>query len=281
MGLNRALLGKVYPEVRYKVELEAMKAYALATNEDNPLLVGPGAEMASPMFAVVWLAEPMMHCLFDGELIADANIGRMVHGGQDMRFVQVVRAGQTIVTKARVAGIEEKSTGELLHIALESKTEEGEQVLEATASFFFRGPPDPERAKSKRIEETLPDAGLFESQLRVDSDQTFRYAEASGDRNPIHTDEDTARMMGFDGIIVHGLCTMALAQKAVIDGALDGRPERLRRLQVQFAKPVSPGDVLDLRAWSLPEKGRLGFVVHSEGGQSVLREALAEYVVEN
>ena len=283
MGLNRALVGKVYPEVRYKVEREAMEAYALATSEDNPLLVGPVAEMASPMFGVVWLAEPMMHCLFDQELIADANIGRMVHGGQDMRFAQVVRAGQTILTKARVAGIEEKSTGELLHIALESKTEEGEQVLDAIASFFFRASPDPERVRPKRSEEVSPEASLFEGQLRIDSDQTFRYAEASGDRNPIHTDEDTARMMGFDGIIVHGLCTMALSQKAVIDGALAGRPDRLRRLQVQFAKPVYPGDVLDLRAWPLPEHAQskcLGFVVHSQGGQSVIRDALVEYVVD-
>ena len=40
----------------------------------------------------------------------------------------------------------------------------------------------------------------------IDPDQTFRYAEASGNRNPIHVDENVAKMAGPPGIVVHGLC---------------------------------------------------------------------------
>lgn len=42
-----------------------------------------------------------------------------------------------------------------------------------------------------------------------------RYAEASGDHNPIHQDEEVARSVGLPGVIAHGMYTMALAARAV------------------------------------------------------------------
>ena len=44
-----------------------------------------------------------------------------------------------------------------------------------------------------------------------------RYAEASGDHNPIHQDEEVARSVGLPGVIAHGMYTMALAARAVAD----------------------------------------------------------------
>ena len=43
------------------------------------------------------------------------------------------------------------------------------------------------------------------------------YAEASGDHNPIHQDEEVARSVGLPGVIAHGMYTMALAARAVGD----------------------------------------------------------------
>ena len=44
-----------------------------------------------------------------------------------------------------------------------------------------------------------------------------RYAEASGDHNPIHQDESVAASVGLPGVIAHGMYTMALAARAVAD----------------------------------------------------------------
>lgn len=41
------------------------------------------------------------------------------------------------------------------------------------------------------------------------------YAEASGDPNPIHQDEDVARSVGLAGVIAHGMLTLGLAGRAV------------------------------------------------------------------
>jgi acyl dehydratase len=41
------------------------------------------------------------------------------------------------------------------------------------------------------------------------------YAEASGDPNPIHQDEDVARSVGLPGVIAHGMLTLGLAGRAI------------------------------------------------------------------
>ena len=71
--------------------------------------------------------------------------------------------------------------------------------------------------------------------LRVTPDRWLphRYAGASGDFNPIHTDAEYARAAGLPGPVLHGLYVMALVARAVTD-TVDGDPRRLRRLSVQF-----------------------------------------------
>ena len=50
---------------------------------------------------------------------------------------------------------------------------------------------------------------LPELQVTPDDGLTKRYADASGDPNPIHTDEEFAKSVGLPGCILHGLWTMA------------------------------------------------------------------------
>ena len=82
-----------------------------------------------------------------------------------------------------------------------------------------------------------------------DQDQTFRYAEASGDPMPIHLDDALAKQMGLPGIIIHGLCTMAFTSVAAIEHGCPDDPTRLRRLAVRFAKPITPGQTITTRLW--------------------------------
>jgi acyl dehydratase len=78
-------------------------------------------------------------------------------------------------------------------------------------------------------------AGDSLPELRVtpDAGLTKRYAEASGDPNPIHTDPEYARNVGLPGVILHGLWTMAQVARANAAVA-DGDPRALKRLAVQF-----------------------------------------------
>jgi acyl dehydratase len=62
------------------------------------------------------------------------------------------------------------------------------------------------------------------------------YAEAGGDANPLHQDEEVARAAGFPGIVAHGMFTMGHLAACVSRWA--GGPERIRRLTAQFRAPV-------------------------------------------
>jgi acyl dehydratase len=79
-----------------------------------------------------------------------------------------------------------------------------------------------------RIGDPLP-----ELRVTPDAGVTKRYAEASGDPNPIHTDPEFARQVGLPGIILHGLWTMAQVARAHTEAA-GGDPRALKRLAVQF-----------------------------------------------
>jgi acyl dehydratase len=62
------------------------------------------------------------------------------------------------------------------------------------------------------------------------------YAEAGGDPNPLHQDDDLARSVGFPGIIAHGMFTMGHLAASVSTWA--GDPARIIRLSAQFRAPV-------------------------------------------
>ena len=66
------------------------------------------------------------------------------------------------------------------------------------------------------------------------------YAEASHDRNPLHLDDDHARTRGFEGIIAHGMFTMAHLTTC-ITGWL-GDPSGLVHTKMSFRAAVKPGD---------------------------------------
>ena len=68
------------------------------------------------------------------------------------------------------------------------------------------------------------------------------YADASGDQNPLHQDDELARSVGFPGIIAHGMFTMAHLASCLV--AWLGDPAALRRLRVQFRAPVFMGETI-------------------------------------
>jgi acyl dehydratase len=75
--------------------------------------------------------------------------------------------------------------------------------------------------------------------------QLVMYAGASGDYNPLHTDEVYAtQAAGFPTVFAHGMLTMAMTGRAVTDLMGDGR---LRRFGGRFRQQVWPGDTLTTR----------------------------------
>jgi acyl dehydratase len=70
----------------------------------------------------------------------------------------------------------------------------------------------------------------------IDRELLKKYADASGDQNPIHQDETFAKSVGLPDVIAHGMLTMALAGKFISDWA--GGSAAVREFSARFTKPV-------------------------------------------
>lgn len=279
MPLNKEAVGKTYPETTFEVEAERMVSYAKATNEDNAAFIDEsrdGGIVAPPVFNVVpaWAASGAAMA----DVMSPADLPRLVHGEQDMRFFVPVRGGDVLTSQAEVISVEEKATGETATARITTTNQDGEKTTVQDMTIFIRGGGSG-GARPPKAE--APDRGdpFATVSQKVDEDQTFRYAEASGDHNTIHLDDAFAKSVGLPGIINHGLCTMAFTSKAAIDSLCDGDPDRLRRLKVRFSKPVLPGQEITTKFWKTGESDGVTsyeFETTNPEGAAVIKDGIAE-----
>jgi acyl dehydratase len=121
-------------------------------------------------------------------------------------------------------------------------------------------------------------AGEQIPEVRVTPDKylTVRYAGASGDFNPIHTDEDFAKAVGLPGRILHGLWTMAQVARAQTEAA--GGPEHLERLSVQFRGMGVPEQevIVSGTVREIADGRAVVDTVAEQDGKQIIRNAEAE-----
>jgi acyl dehydratase len=105
--------------------------------------------------------------------------------------------------------------------------------------------------------------------------QIIQYAGASGDYNPLHTDEVyTTKVAGYPTVFAHGMLTMGMTGKMLSNYVGDGR---LTKFGVRFTSQVWPGDSLTTSATveAIREEGGQHFVdlvvsTVNQEGQEVL-----------
>jgi acyl dehydratase len=94
--------------------------------------------------------------------------------------------------------------------------------------------------------------------------QIVQYAGASGDYNPLHTDEIFAtKVAGFPSVFAHGMLTMGMTGRMLTNHVGDGR---LTHFGVRFTKQVFPGDTLKAKA-TVSE-------IHEKDGQPLVNFAV-------
>lgn len=91
---------------------------------------------------------------------------------------------------------------------------------------------------------TLParaDLPLF-TKPPVTHEQLVHYAQASGDLNPLHTDDAFAKSIGMDGVIAHGMLIMAFLGQYVQE--LAAAEAQIHQLSMRFGAMTKPGDTI-------------------------------------
>ena len=274
-AFDTTALGRFTEEREFKVEAPRTVAYAAATNDTNQRHTN--GELAPPVFAIVPVWDVMTAAA--GLVTPPEAFEQVVHSEQDMRFFRPIAPGDVLRSKAAPVYVAVRGVGTTVAVRTQTIDATGAPVNEQYVTLFFRGPfqgksggeSAPEHKLTAATKAAVP---VAEVTYRFDDDQTFRYAEASGDPVPIHLDDDAARAVGLPGIIIHGLCTMAFCGRAVIESVAGGDPARLARLAVKFSRPVLPGQEITVRIYDTGG-GSYGFEALNSDGQAVVKDGLA------
>jgi acyl dehydratase len=145
MPLSTDAVGKTYPPVLYAVGREKIREYASAVGEQAGVHTDPEAARAAgysdvvapPMFAVVYSSPAIMPALFDPEVGLD--FARMVHGGQEFRWDELVIAGDEITTTASVRSIEQRGEMGFYVFETDSRNQRDEVVCSGVWTNIVRG----------------------------------------------------------------------------------------------------------------------------------------------
>jgi acyl dehydratase len=183
--------------------------------------------------------------------IGSFNPAMLVHGGQGIELHGEIPVEGTVRTAARVTGVYDKGSAAV--IAAEARSVNaatGEPLVTTRTQVFIRGEGGwsgdrgPSGAQNVPPERD-PDHSVT-YQTRPDQPLTYRL---SGDRNPLHSDPEFAKLAGFPKPILHGLCTYGFTGRALLHALCGSDPARFGSMDVRFSKPVYPGDALTVHMW--------------------------------
>lgn len=299
MALPVDKLGTRYGPCTSVLDVDRARQYAAATNDPNPAYAS--GTFAPPVFGVVPTWDVMGMAAAD--MVPAEAMPFVVHGEQDMHFHQPLVPGSALTTTSTAHSVRVGGSGARFTVEVHSVDDAATPVLTQYVTLFVRstspststspssssspsagqGTSDGDSAGPDKPGHDFPaaarEAPMGAMTLHVDEDQTYRYRDASGDRMPIHVDDDFARSVGLPGIVVHGLCTMAMCSHAVLALAAQGDPARLKRLAVRFSASVFPGNDLVVDTYDAGTTtggiATVAFEVHSAGAV-VIKHGWAE-----
>jgi len=218
------------------------------SNEDELRFLLEDRLVAFPTMATVlgltpgWLAHPE----------TGVDYLKVLHAEQQVRLYRPIPAHGTLKARTRILDIIDKGASKGAIVVNERKlyaSDDSHLATVLTSSFCradggFGGPvtkgPEPHRIPEEPAHATLD--------LPTSRRSALIY-RLSGDLNPIHGDPAIARRAGFKEPILHGLCTYAMAGRAVVSQYCREAPARLKALDVRFSAPVYPGETLRVELW--------------------------------
>ncbi len=203
------------------------------------------------------LAFPLHMALMTEEDFPFGGIG-LVHITNSITQHRPIKASETLEIRVSATPLEPHPKGRQFSFISEARVGD-ELVWESTSTTLHRGSGGEESAAAK--------SGAFESTdfaaLPAAAEWTLHaglgrsYGAVSGDRNPIHMSEWTAKPLGFPKAIAHGMWTKARALAAIEGDLPDGFG-----VEVRFKRPILlPARVSFASSPNTPKAGSIAFAV--------------------
>ena len=187
-----------------------------------------------------------------GHRPSQMNYLMMLHGEQKVELHKPLPASGTFTTEMRTVGAFDKGKdkGAVVVNEVDWTDESGEKVATLTMSAFYRGDggfggPSEGQPAPHAVPTRAPDVSV---DLLIRPDQALLY-RLNGDRNPLHSDPESARKSGFPRPILHGLCTYGMTCRAILASVLGYDAAAILSHQVRFTSPTFPGETLSVDIW--------------------------------
>ncbi|MDB5464711.1 MAG: 3-alpha,7-alpha, 12-alpha-trihydroxy-5-beta-cholest-24-enoyl-CoA hydratase [Phenylobacterium sp.] len=187
-----------------------------------------------------------------GHRPSQINFLMVVHGEQKVELHRPLPTSGTFTAQGRTIGAFDKGKNKGAVIINETiwTDEAGEKVATLTGSTFARGDggfggppegqPEPHEIPSRKADLSVD--------IATREDQALLY-RLNGDRNPLHSDPESAKRSGFPRPILHGLCTYGITCRAVLQAITGYDPDQILSHQARFSAPVFPGDTITVDLW--------------------------------
>ena len=271
-------VGMSLPTIKFEYCPDRTILYALGIgcSQTNPkdmqyIYEGHDNFAAFPTFGVI----PAQDCLFQLEGIPDipVDLSRLLHGESYLELIKPFPKNGKLITKAKVADIVDKKSGALFVLdAITTDAESGDHIAYNQFVVFvkgaggFGGPRQSDKQRAMPVmneseRNRSPDAERLE-QIPMDQNAIYRL---SGDKNPMHIDKNFSMLGGFDKPILHGLCSLGIATRHVVDTFSNAKFESVK---VRFSKPVLPGQNVRTKMWKRKVEGDKFMVLY----QTVVEE---------
>jgi acyl dehydratase len=197
------------------------------------VLAGPGFWVREPDSGVDWV--------------------KVLHGEQGIEWHKPMPPSATVIGQTRIVDIIDKGEGKGALIYSEKTLHDkatGDLLATTTSTTFargdggFGGPSEPVKTVHK-LPDREPDRKVDVAMLP----QSALIYRLSGDHNPLHASPTIAKAAGFERPILHGLCTLGVAGRAILQDVCNYDPTRMKSLDLRFSSPVYPGETISTEIW--------------------------------
>jgi acyl dehydratase len=278
VSFDLSQIGRSRESEEFRVNTARLAQFAAAINDANP--AHAEGRIAAPVFANV---PPMQVTI---EALQGVTRAFAYHGQHDFHLHRPIVPGMRLISRATLHGVQPSAAGVSVIVRTDTRTADDEVVNEQYFTALVAGARLAEGVGRAGPDHRFPEGAAAQTPMAkarypMDADQTRRYADASRDYSDYALDLEAARAKGLDGVLVHGMLTMAFAGRAIVEKACGGDSTRLKRLAGRFSRPVYlvPNQAVTTTIWSLGRRdGRAvyGFEAREAGGAVVIRHGMAE-----
>ena len=173
---------------------------------------------------------------------------KVLHAEQSFKTHRLLPPQGTVEARYEITSVEDKGAAKGAILTLEKQLfdkQTAELCYTVNSALFLRGdggqggfgsPPAPPTP--------VPDGEPDQTIVLATLPQSALLYRLNGDVNPLHADPQVATKAGYRQPILHGLATMGVASRALLEAVCGQDPSRLREMHVRFSQPVYPGETI-------------------------------------